>query len=123
MLLAPEALRAASADGNEFCSLRSAPPEAATLVTQGVDLRIYPDARLVTAEFSGCQTVWLSSGMLLAQAKYKNGEVIRYVGSHPDGRTVSCLYESRRLVASAGDCPSFEDFPLDKPGKAKRFAP
>jgi len=85
-----------------------------------VDLRIFPSAQAIDARFSGCQSVWLASGFLLAQATYRNGEVIKYVGSDPDGsRTVSCLYEARQLIASAGDCPAFEDFPLNKPGRAK----
>ncbi|HEV8689126.1 MAG TPA: hypothetical protein VGQ91_02425, partial [Ideonella sp.] len=102
----------AAASAGQFCGLREVPPEATTVVTHGVSLRIFPDARAVEARFSGCQSVWLANGFLLAQATYRNGEVVKYVGNNPDGsRTVSCLYEARRLVASAGDCPPFEDFP------------
>jgi hypothetical protein len=119
LLLASEASAEAAPDGTQFCSLRAAPLEATRRVTHGVSLSIFPDAQAITTEFSGCQNVWLSDGLLLAQAQYKNGEVVKYVGSHPDGRSVSCLYESRRLTAAAGDCPAFEDFPLGKSGKAR----
>ena len=119
LLVAPVAWGEIASDGHEFCSLRAAPPEATRRVTHGVSLSIFPDAQAITAEFSGCQNVWLSDGLLLAQAHYRNGEVVRYVGSHPDGRSVSCLYESRRLTAASGDCPAFEDFPLGKAGKAR----
>lgn len=110
----------AVANAGQFCSLQAVHPKAVTAATHGVDLRIFPDAPAIDAAFSGCQNVWLSNGFLLAKATYRNGQVISYVGIDPDGsRSVSCLYESRRLVAAAGDCPPFEAFPLNKPGRAK----
>ena len=118
LTLAPSASAEAVADAAESCSLRAVPADAIRLVTHGVDLRIFPSAEAIHATFSGCQNVWLSNGFLLAQATYRNGEVIKYVGNDPDGRSVSCLYESRRLMASAGDCPPFEDFPINKSGRA-----
>ena len=109
-----------AASAGQFCGRQEVHPEAVTLVTHGVDLRIFPGAQAIDATFSGCQSVWLANGFLLAQATYRNGEVVRYVGNNPDSsRTVSCLYEARRLVASAGDCPPFENFPLNKSGRAK----
>jgi hypothetical protein len=118
--LLPSTFAATSGSAGQFCGSQEVLPEAARVATRGMDLRIFPSAQAVDARFSGCQSVWLASGFLLAQATYRNGEVIKYVGSDPDGsRTVSCLYEARRLVASAGDCPAFEDFPLNKSGRAK----
>ena len=109
-----------TASAGQFCALQEVHPNAVTVVARGVDLRIFPSAQAVDAAFSGCQSVWLTNGFLLARATYRNGEVIKYVGNNPDSsRTVSCLYEARRLVASAGDCPPFGDFPLNKSGRAK----
>jgi hypothetical protein len=106
----------AAADAGQFCGLREVHPAAVTFARRGLDLRIFPSAQAIDATFSGCQSVWMTNGFLLAQATYRHGVVTKYVGSSPDGsRTVSCLYESRRLAASAGDCPTFEEFPLNKP--------
>jgi len=110
----------AAASTGSFCDLKEIHPKAVSMVTHGVDLRIFPNAQAIDAAFSGCQNVWLSNGFLLARASYRNGVVVSYVGIDPDGsRTVSCLYESRRLVAQAGDCPPFEAFPLNKSGQAR----
>lgn len=120
LLLAPLVSAKDAGNAGEFCKLQAIPSEAIKLVTHGVDLRIFPDASAINTTFSGCQTVWLSSGFLLAQATYRKGEVTKYVGVDPDGHSVSCLYEARRLVAAAGECPPFEQFPLHKPsGRAK----
>jgi hypothetical protein len=110
----------AAADAGQFCALREVHPEAVPLARRGLDLRIFPSAQAIDATFSGCQSVWMSDGFLLAQATYRHGVVTKYVGSSPDGsRTVSCLYEAGRLAASAGDCPAFEEFPLNKSGRAR----
>ena len=110
----------AAAGTGSFCNLTEVHPEAIRMVTHGVDLRIFPNAQKIDATFSGCQNVWLSNGFLLARAAYRNGVVISYVGIDPDGsRTVSCLYESHRLAAAAGECPPFEAFPLSKSGQAR----
>ena len=109
-----------TASTGQFCGLQEIHPKAVTVVTRGVDLRIFPSAQAIDATFSGCQSVWLANGFLLPQATYRNGEVIKYVGNNPDSsRTVSCLYQAHRLAASAGDCPPFEEFPLNKSGRAK----
>ena len=111
---------AATATGGQFCGPQEIHPEAVTLATRGMDLRIFPGAQAIDATFSGCISVWLANGFLLAQATYRNGEVIKYVGNNPDSsRTVSCLDQAHRLAASAGDCPPFEEFPLNKSGRAK----
>ena len=104
----------------QTCSLREVPAEAVTLARRGLDLRIFPGAQAIDGKFSGCQSVWMANGFLLAQATYRQGVVTKYVGSSPDGsRTVSCLYEAGRLAASAGDCPAFEEFPLNKSASAR----
>ena len=123
-LLAPalplSASAQASASAGQFCALREVHPQAVSLARRGLDLRIFPGAQAIDAMFSGCQSVWMTDGFLLAQATYRQGLVTKYVGSSPDGsRTVSCLYEAGRLAASAGDCPGIEEFPLDKPGRAR----
>jgi hypothetical protein len=105
----------ASTSAGQFCGLREVHPQAVSLARRGLDLRIFPSARAIDGTFSGCQSVWMTDGFLLAQATYRQGVVTKYVGSSPDGsRTVSCLYEAGRLAASAGDCPAFEEFPLNK---------
>ncbi|MGM9486688.1 hypothetical protein [Ideonella sp. YS5] len=116
--LAPSAFAEPAAA--ETCSLREVPAQAVTLARRGLDLRIFPGAQAIDRKFSGCQSVWMANGFLLAQATYRQGVVTKYVGSSPDGsRTVSCLYEAGRLAASAGDCPAFEEFPLNKSASAR----
>jgi hypothetical protein len=110
----------ADGDAGQFCALREVHPQAVPLARRGLDLRIFPSAQAIDATFSGCQSVWMTDGFLLARATYRHGVVTKYVGSSPDGsRTVSCLYEAGRLAASAGDCPAFEEFPLNKSGRAR----
>ena len=91
--------------------------------THGLDMYLYPDASQINEQYSGCQNIWLEDGFLLAQAKYKKGEIQNYRAWEPNSkRTLSCEYANGRLSKAnpdSADCLPAEVFPLNKEGKEK----
>lgn len=90
--------------GSGSCEL-SAPPSSARLQeTHGVTLLIFPST--ISPQYSGCRSVWFSSGQLFGRIRLEDGKVRSVNIQGPDEAPVRCEFEpsGQLTLGDAGRC-------------------
>jgi hypothetical protein len=104
------------------CQLRSPPSNALTVPTHGVDYLLYPGPAAISADYSGCQSVWLgdvrypSEAHLLFRAHFERGEPTSVWIFEPEKREIRCQYSGGALVGPLpvpSVCPAPSDLPFN----------
>lgn len=95
------------------CSLSSPPAQAGEEMNHGAVLRIYPRAKDIGAEYTGCQVLFAPHAgkwQVVSLTEVVNGEAVRIWSEHEKDQSVlACRYKSGRLVVGNPDkCPMAE---------------
>ncbi|WP_157201430.1 hypothetical protein [Massilia sp. Root418] len=83
---------------------------AAVIEDHGYFFFIYP--RTISANFSGCQTMWDENGKQLFVLTFEQGNLISYESNDPSGKekNQTCLYKHGKLAQHGPtDCPDYGD--------------
>ena len=82
--------------------------------SHGLEMRVYPRAKTMKSDFTGCQTIWwlAKSGrmQITSRARFEQGSIAELTEFDDDtGQTVLvCRYARGELESGGGDCPPFE---------------
>ncbi len=92
------------------CSLTEPPLEAGEDMNHGEVLRIYPRAKTIGAEYTGCQVLFAPHGknwQVVSLTEVVKGEPVRVWSEHqPDESLLACRYKNGKLIAGNPDkCP------------------
>lgn len=104
--IAAHATESARPEGTN-CVLTAPPESAGEEFNHGLTLRIYPRARDITAEYTGCQVIWAPSRrkwVTVSVVAIKNGDATRLWS--PDSsqqELLACRYKNGRVVAGNPD--------------------
>jgi hypothetical protein len=82
------------------CLLLGPPETAGESQSHGAMLRVYPRAKEIGPDYSGCQTVWAGDGAnwsVFAKTQVRSGDPVRVW--IPDGAYTSCRYRRGKLIA------------------------
>ncbi len=85
------------------CRLTTPPPTAGEEFSHGVVLRVFPRARDITAEYSGCQITWMpdrTKWLVLSITELERGDPVRLWSPHSDDpRLTACRFKKGRVVS------------------------
>ena len=95
------------------CALVTPPAGAGEEMNHGVLLRIYPRAKDIGADYSGCQVMFAPHAegwQIVALTEVVGGDPIRIWSEHERDQTVlACRYKGGKVVAgNAEKCPAVE---------------
>ncbi len=95
------------------CALREPPVQAGEGFNHGITLRIFPRAKDIQKNYTGCQTVWVSHPAkleVLSVVAIERGHAVRVWSPHEtDPARTRCRYREGKLIAGSGDhCPAPE---------------
>ena len=127
-LLASRAVAQPAFPDQVNCQLRSPPGNALAVPTHGVDYLLYPERAAISADYSGCQSVWRgdvrysSEAHLLFRAHFERGEPTSVSIFEPDKREIRCEYAGGALVGPL-PVPSVCPAPSDLPFNPQRSVP
>ena len=101
------------------CLLREPPAAAGESQSHGALLRVFPRAKEIGPDYSGCQTTWVADGArwkAIVKTEILSGDPVRIW--LPDGTYAACRYRNGKVVSgNKADC-AHPDFLL-----AKSFPP
>jgi hypothetical protein len=109
------------------CTLSEPPADAGEVAVHGMTIWVYPRAKDIFSNYTGCQTVFAE-----IDGKRKTVAITEMVDGDPiriwsENETRECLFQKGRMIrGNPSDCPSSEDLLVKSmpPGcvKAKREA-
>jgi hypothetical protein len=92
------------------CTLSEPPTDAGEGAVHGMTIRIYPRAKDITSNYTGCQTVFAEidgKWGTVVMTEVVDGDPIRIWS---DDETSECLYQKGRVIrGNPGKCPSPDD--------------
>src|SRR5262245_48288118 len=93
------------------CTLASPPAEAGEESNHGMVLRVYPRAKDISAQYSGCQAFFVEYGgkwVVLSLTEVAAGDPLRVWSEHdPNDAAFSCRYSKGKVVQGNPDtCPA-----------------
>jgi hypothetical protein len=97
------------------CTLTQPPAEAGEMGSRGFEMRVYPRAKTMRPDFTGCQTIWwlAKSGrvQVTSRARFEHGsiaEITEFDDETGENTTRTCRYAHGQLETGESDCPTFE---------------
>jgi hypothetical protein len=97
------------------CTLTQPPAEAGEMGSHGFEMRVYPRAKTIKSDFTGCQTIWWlgKSGkmQITSRARFQHGsiaELTEFDDDTGENKTRTCLYAHGQLESGEGGCRTFE---------------
>ena len=99
------------------CSLSAPPASSGEDAYKRTKLLIYPRAKDIGSNYTGCQSVWAPlspSWSLLTLVYLENGQIVRlWSAKKEDDPAERCRYENRLLVkGDSNTCPSLDLIPI-----------
>jgi hypothetical protein len=66
--------------------------------------------RTITANYTGCQTIWGEAGEVFMTTKYKRGVAYAFTQFNPEDRkpVLECRYKNEALETKSSECPSYQ---------------
>jgi hypothetical protein len=108
------------------CTLTQPPAEAGEMGSHGLEMRVYPRAKTIKSEFTGCQTIWwiAKSGrmQITSRARFEQGSIAELTEFDDDTgakKVLVCRYARAELESVEDGCPTFES--VNRP--AESFPP
>lgn len=93
---------------DENCNLKAPPRASAISDVHGYFLFMHP--RTITANYTGCQTIWGEAGEVFMTMKYKRGVAYAFTRFNPEDRkpVLECRYKNEALETKSSECPSYQ---------------
>jgi len=97
------------------CTLSQPPAEAGEMGSHGFEMRVYPRAKTIQSDFTGCQTIWwlAKSGrmQITSRARFERGSVVElteFDDATGEKSTSTCRYAYGELELGGSGCRKFE---------------
>jgi hypothetical protein len=97
------------------CTLTQPPAEAGEMGSHGLEMRVYPRAKTIKSDFTGCQTIWwlAKSGrmQITSRFRFEHGsiaEIAEFDDDTGESKMRTCRYAHGKLEAGETDCPTFD---------------
>jgi hypothetical protein len=100
------------------CDLIQPPKLAGEESNHGVTLKIYPRAKDISTQYSGCQVMFAPNSktwIVVSLTEVINGDPIRVWSDHPSNeQTANCLYRKGKIIRGDPDKCPMPEFILTK---------
>jgi hypothetical protein len=84
------------------CALSAPPANAGEETNHGMTLRVFPRARDIDNQYTGCQTMWMPNGnkwIPIAMVAIENGDAVRlWASDNSNPALFRCKYKKGRVV-------------------------
>lgn len=100
------------------CELAAPPPSAGEEMNHGITMRIFPRARDIGSQYSGCQTTWYPNGdkwMLISVVVIERGDPVRiYALEAANDPLFACRYRKGKVVTGNTETCAAPEFLIHK---------